>query len=193
MSGKHHIFDWLIAIFFRYFPNRKEVVQGFAHLLVVHIDVAIMHPVAGIRLTGAALGLSNFIFMVREDQVLTAAVQVDGLAQMFMDHRGAFNVPAGTAFAPAGAPGRFTGFCRFPQCKVKRIFFLLVDIDSCAAFQLLNGLVGQLAIFIKFTGAEIYIAANMVGITLIFQLFHDPNNVVHGFGCFWMNICLTNT
>ena len=66
-----------------------------------------MHPVAGERraFMGAA-ALGDLVLVVREDQVEAAAVDVDRLAEMRLDHRRAFDVPAGPAPAPGASPSR---------------------------------------------------------------------------------------
>ena len=70
MGLEHHKFDGLIAEFFRHLPGGKEVAQRFAHLPVIHVDKAVVHPVVGVGLAGAALPLGDLIFMVGEHQVV---------------------------------------------------------------------------------------------------------------------------
>ena len=47
-------------------------------------DEAVMQPVArkAVVIAAAALGLRDFILMMREDQITAAAVEVKGLAQV---------------------------------------------------------------------------------------------------------------
>src|SRR3546814_4803688 len=65
--------------------------RSLRHLLGVHRDKAVVHPVAGDRraMVGAA-ALRDLVLMVREDQVLPARVNVDRIAQMLLDHGRAF-------------------------------------------------------------------------------------------------------
>ena len=58
-----------------------------SHFLIVHVDETVVHPVAGKLTAIGALALGNLGFVVGEDQILTAAVQVDGLAQMCIRDR----------------------------------------------------------------------------------------------------------
>ena len=52
----------------------------------------------------AALALRNLIFMMREDQILAACMDVDLLAQILLGHNGALDMPARTALAPRVTP-----------------------------------------------------------------------------------------
>src|SRR3546814_19880252 len=67
--------------------------RSLRHLLGVHRDKAVVHPVAGERraMVGAA-ALRDLVLMVREDQVLPARVNVDRIAQMLLDHGRAFDM-----------------------------------------------------------------------------------------------------
>src|SRR5450756_1001483 len=69
-------------------------------------------------------GLGDLVLMVREAQIETATVDVEGVAQVAVRHRGALEVPTGTAPAERGRPrggGRFTGLARLPQREVVRV------------------------------------------------------------------------
>lgn len=57
---------------------------------------------------------------------LTAAVEVNGLAQVGAAHGAALNVPARTAHAVGALPGRLTGLGCFPDGKVRRVFFQVI-------------------------------------------------------------------
>ena len=182
MGGEHHVLDRLVAVLFRHLADGEEVAQRLAHLLVVHIDVAVVHPVARVGLAGAALGLGNLIFVVGEDQVLSAAVDVDGLAQVLVDHRGALDVPARTALAPAGRPARLTRLGSLPEHKVQRVLLVLAHADARAALQLLQRLVGELAIARVLAGAEQHVAVCLISKALILQRLDDFFDFVDGLG-----------
>src|SRR5690606_19271754 len=53
------------------------------------------------------LGLGDLVFMVGEDEVDAAPMDVDGIAQVLHGHAGAFDMPAGTGrtFRTAGRDG----------------------------------------------------------------------------------------
>ena len=47
-----------------------------------------------------AFALRDLVLVMREDEIDAAAMNVEGLAQMRLAHRGAFDVPAGPPAAP---------------------------------------------------------------------------------------------
>ena len=61
---------------------------------------AIVDPVAGEFHPGIRLGLGDLVFVVREDQVIAAAVDIDLLAEFGQVHGRALDVPAGASLAP---------------------------------------------------------------------------------------------
>ena len=72
-----------------------------------------------------SLRLCNFIFMMRENQVFAACMNVNFIAQILFAHDGALNVPARSAVAPRGFPERLALFFRLPEDKIQRIFLLV--------------------------------------------------------------------
>src|SRR5579883_2359186 len=98
------------------------------HLLFVavtffcgHTEHASVNPVAHERyLARQALGLGDFVLMVREDQVGAAAMNVNLLAQRLFCHRRAFDVPARTPLAPGTFPPRFARLGGLPEREVAR-------------------------------------------------------------------------
>ena len=59
-----------------------------------------MEPMRGELPAAGALALSDLIFVVGENQINPAGVEVEGIAEVFFDHRRALEVPAGAALAP---------------------------------------------------------------------------------------------
>src|ERR1700738_4103320 len=92
-------------------------------MAVVHPDIR--HNV--IPEGGAAL--CHFIFMMREQEVDAAAMNVEGLAKMFPAHRRTFDVPAGTATPPRALPAGLGGDRRLPQDKIHRPALIRRDLD----------------------------------------------------------------
>ena len=127
---------------------------------------AVVHPVAGKWLAGEAFGLGDFVFVVREDQVIAAAVDIDLLTQVAQVHRRAFNMPAGAALTPRAVPGGFAGFGRFPQGKIHRVLFPFVDLDARAGLHIFQLAPGELAVIFIPLHAEINIPVRPVGIAL---------------------------
>ena len=70
-----------------------EVAQRLGHLRALVGDHPDVHPVAGERLPGGRLTLGGLAFVVGEGQVVAAAVEVNGLAQVGHGHGRALDVP----------------------------------------------------------------------------------------------------
>src|SRR5919198_6071842 len=78
-----------------------------------------VHPIVGEgRDAAVGLALRDLVLVVREDQVLSAAVDVDALAKHLEDHRRALDVPARPARAPGAVPRGFAGFGPLPEREV---------------------------------------------------------------------------
>ena len=73
-----------------------------------------MHPVIDVFFACRSLALGDLIFMMREEQVLSAAVDIKVFPEILHTHGGALNMPAGTAFSPGALPEGFAGFFGFP-------------------------------------------------------------------------------
>ena len=114
----------------------EEVARGLGHLLVVHVDVAVVHPVFGKRLARRALGLGDLVFVVREDEVHAAAVDVKRLAEVLHAHGRALDVPAGTAHAPRALPRRLAGLLRLPEGKVHGMALYVPHLHARTALQI---------------------------------------------------------
>ncbi len=110
--------------------ERVEVAQALAHLLAVDEQHARVHPHVGERLVPAADGLRVLVLVVRELQVLAAAVDVDGRAQVAVHHRGALGVPARAALAPGRVPHGLAGLGGLPEGKVERVALLVIGLDA---------------------------------------------------------------
>ena len=147
-----------------------------------------MQPVVCKLTAVCALGLGDLVLVVREDQVLAARVDVDRLAEVLVDHRGALDVPARTSGAPRRLPARLARLCALPDRKVHRIFLDLADADACARLQLIQRLVGQLAVLGGLLRAEVDVAVvHRIRIALVDQGLDDVDDRIHGLGRAWMN------
>ena len=125
--------------------------------------------------------------MVREDQILTAAVQVDGLAQMGAAHGAALDVPARAAHAVGAFPCGFTGLCSLPDGKVSRVFLQVVVHLAAqltvATLQIVQLQVAQLAVLRVALDAEVHIAVlGNVGMAGVDQVLHDVQNLLDVLG-----------
>ena len=118
MCGQHEETQYLQIVFFGDLPDSEEIAQGFGHLAVINVQESIVHPVFCKRLVIGCLGLCDLIFMMREDQILSAGMNIDLFAEITLTHDGALDVPAGTSLAPAGIPVRLAFFFRLPQYEI---------------------------------------------------------------------------
>src|SRR5690606_19874833 len=85
-----------------------------------HAGVAV---VLGERIAaGQALGVRRAELVVGEDQVRTAALDVEAQPQAVQRDHGTFQVPPRTTGAQLGVPGRFSRAGRSPQQRVQRVF-----------------------------------------------------------------------
>src|SRR5437764_9002084 len=101
-----------------------------------------MHPVFDKRTpTGECFTLGNFVFMVREDQVVATTMQVNLRSQVMQRHHRAFNMPAWSSCPPGTRPMRFAWLSRFPQSKIKHVFFLFISLHTHSSSQLVETLV----------------------------------------------------
>ena len=82
--------------------HRHEVPERLAHLLgcFTDCDEAVVHPVVRESFAGLGFALRNLVLVVRESQVMAAAVDIDGIAQIFGRHHRAFDVPARASRTP---------------------------------------------------------------------------------------------
>jgi len=113
--------------------DEDQVAQRLGHLLAVHADHGLVHPVAHEGLTGGRLGLGRLALVVGEDQVGPAPVQVDGGAQLPQGQGRALDVPARPARPPQRVPGRLVGGRGLPQHEVQGI--ALVGVVGVAAVE----------------------------------------------------------
>src|SRR5438552_2193602 len=70
---------------------------------------------------------------MREGQINSAGVNVQGVAQIFHGHRGALDVPAGAAGTDRSLPEMLAGLGRFPEREVARAFFLIAIVIDARA------------------------------------------------------------
>ena len=84
----------------------EELVEGYevtlrlAHLLAVDCQHVVVHPVADAVVAVVGDALRDLALVVGELEVHAAAVDVELLAEVFLAHDGALEVPPGEAVAP---------------------------------------------------------------------------------------------
>ena len=118
------------------FVERVEVALALGHLLALDHQVGAVEPVGGEALhAGGALGLGDLVLVVRETEVDTATMQVEGRAEVGQRHRRALDMPAGTTFSPRRRPkvGAILGLTGLPQGEVGgRLAFIFVGVVGLA-------------------------------------------------------------
>ena len=143
-----------------------DVAERLRHLLAGQLQHPVVHPDAR-KLAAGAARLGQLVLVVREDQVVAAAMNLEHWAEELLRHRRALDVPAG----PAGPPRRFpdgvlTLLVRLPQRKVPRVLLELL------ALGFLRGIVQRLVIALaareaavlrKRGDAEVDVAARRIG------------------------------
>ena len=146
-----------------------------------------VNPRADHRLAGEPLALGYLAFVMREDVVHAAGVQVELAPQILDGHGGTFYVPAGESISPGAAPldhpSRLGGF---PQREIARVALERVGFHANRLQQLrLVDVAGQLAVFGELRYREIDVAVRLVGVSSLYQrldyLYH-LGDVVGGFG-----------
>ena len=129
-------------------PYGPEVAQALAHLLAIHIDEAVVHPVSDHRLGfGATLGLEYLGLVMGEPQVMATAMDVELLAEVIEGHRRALDVPSRPAIAPRALPRGLARLGQLPEREVAVVPFARAGVcDSPASTgpHHLQSLAGQL-------------------------------------------------
>ncbi|MCY1304609.1 hypothetical protein D9M70_543680 [compost metagenome] len=107
------------------FVDRDEVALGLRHLAAFDLQEAVVHPDIRhhLRAVGAT-GLGDLVFMMREDEVEPAAMNVEDLSEITAAHRRALNMPARTAPAPRTVPARLVVGRKLPQHEIAGIFLV---------------------------------------------------------------------
>ena len=168
---QQEIADHLGGVVFQNRLDGEEVALRFAHLLVVDLHEAVVHPVAHPLVPETALALRNLVFMVGEHQILTPAVDVETIAQISARHDGALDVPAGTARPPGTLPFGLAGLRRLPEGEVERVALALARFDAVAGFEFLGVAARELAVVCEFLDVVVDVPLNLVGDSLLDEFF----------------------
>src|SRR5689334_8484236 len=77
------------------FANGNEIAERLRHLVALDLQKTVVHPdVRHARGMEGASGLRKLVLVVRKHEIDTAAMDVEGFAEMLPGHRRAFDVPA---------------------------------------------------------------------------------------------------
>ncbi len=101
---------------------------------------------------------------MREDEVASAAMDVEPGAQVLQAHRRALDVPARPSRSPGAVPGGLIRLGALPQSEVQRIGLVLPHVDPRAVAHLGHLLLGQLAVFVPTVDVEVDVGARLVGV-----------------------------
>ena len=120
-------------------PELDGVACGLVHLLAAKAEHPVVHPdVREVVPEGPRLG--NLVLVMGKDEVETAAVDLEARAEMLLGHRGALDVPAGSAVSPGGGPpGVLSGLVGLPEREVALILLPWIRLLFPDLVELLTG------------------------------------------------------
>ncbi len=109
------------------------------------------------------LRLGNLVLVVREDEVQSAAVDVEGRAEELLAHRGALDVPAGPAAAPGRVPRRLARLLSLPEREIERFPLELPGRHPLAGSQIVQVAARELRVLGPARHLEVHVPAGGVG------------------------------
>ena len=145
-----------------------------------------MQPVLHELHAERTLALRQLVFMMREDIVHPAGVDIELRAQVAGGHRGALDVPAGETLAPRASPlDHAPRLRRLPEREISLVALQWVHLYPHALEQVLKLVTGKLAV-VRITGhVKIDVTLHLVSIAP----FQEPlrhldhlGHVIGGFG-----------
>ena len=178
MSRKQGIAQRLGAMLGHQVVHALDVAQRLAHLGAAEVEHAVVQPEARERCAAVgALALRHFVLVVRELQVDTAGMDVDGLAQVGSGHRRALDVPARSAHAPRRVPARQVVAGRLPQDEVTGITLVRGYLDPGTGQHVLRITPRELAVTVKAGDREQHMAVSGIGMATFDQLLDHRDDV----------------
>jgi hypothetical protein len=124
--------------------------------------------------------------MMNSDVINAAAVDVERLTEQVFRHRRTLDVPARETAAPRGIPFHLAdgiGRRKFPECKIRWVFFLAIELDAYAGLFIADSLAGKLAVAVEFGGIKINTVANAIGVAFVFQFFYERDLFLNVIRC----------
>jgi len=161
----------------RCFVDGHEVSERFRHLFLRDRDEAVVHPVPRDRAAAGPFGLSDLVFVVREDEVGAPAVNVERLAEVLGAHRRALDMPSRPSGSPRALPRGLPGLARLPKREVHRVPLALVDLHARARMHVFQATLGELAVLGKLLDGEVDVPVHSVGKTLLLELLDQLDHL----------------
>ncbi len=163
VAAEQHVahFHGCPAMFGEVFQGVK-IAKRLRHFSAIDHQMRDVEPGRGEVAPAGAAALGNFVFVVREDQIDAAAVEVEGFTEIFANHRRAFEVPARASFPPGRGPEIFAilGAAGLPEHEVAdTLFFVFIGIGAlglgATELELTFVEVGEFSVFRKRSDVEI--------------------------------------
>ena len=161
-------------------PHVEHVAQGhdvaerLRHLRVAELQHAVVHPDARERVPDAAR-LRELVLVVREAEVVAAAVDLEGRAEVLLGHRGALDVPAGPPRPPRRVPGRV--LVRLLTLPERKVALVLLQRALLLRDHLLELRAGQPPVVGEAGDAEVDVAVRRVGHVPLEQLLDELDDL----------------
>src|SRR2546427_7804030 len=142
-----------------------------------------VHPVPHGRVAERALGLRDLVFVVREDVVDAAGMQVEALAEVFRAHGRTLDVPSREAGSPRRRPReRPARLGLLPEREVDRIALRRIHLAAHALLQRLADVSGELPVAGKALHREVDGAVDLVREPIRYELLDDRDHLGHVVG-----------
>ena len=157
-----------------------DVADGLGHL-AAHLEHPVVHPDPGQRPAAGGQRLRRLVLVVREDQVVAAAVDLERRAELRLGHRGALDVPARPPVAPRRRPARVLHrLGRLPEREVERVLLEPGALEALALVHLVDVAVRELPVLGQRAHAEVDVALRHVGVAAVEQVLDVGDDLLDG-------------
>lgn len=178
VRGEEEVPQGLGVDLFSDIAHGPEIFEGMAHFFAVDFDHSHVHPVAREVAILSAFGLSDLVFVVREDEVASAAVDIEGGGEVFGAHARAFDMPSGATAPPGRIPsGFFLGRFALPEGEIAGGFFGFVDFDADAVEHFVEVSVGEFTVVFERSDSEVDVSAGLVGISVVEEFLDELDDI----------------
>ncbi len=114
----------------QHLPNRHNIPERLGHLHPFIRHEPIMHKVLDKGFPCGCFRLSNFVFMMRENKIPAATVDIEGLTEVLRTHGRTLDMPSRSSLAPGTRPGGLSGLRGLPEGKVRDLPLVLVRLKA---------------------------------------------------------------